>query len=105
MIAYLLVCETKAFKLDLAILLVNRKPGKKLEIKTVRPRIYMSPQKRFKDCNSLLDQIYYRYKSDHIHRWNSMLQATSKLNLLEYLDINLIRQNLYLILLICNLIL
>ena len=48
LIAYLLVCETKAFKLDLAILLVNRKPGKKLGIKTVRPRIYLSPQKNLR---------------------------------------------------------
>ena len=47
LIAYLLVCETKAFKLDLAILLIHREPGKKLLIKTCRPPINLNPVDRF----------------------------------------------------------
>ena len=45
--SYLLVCETKAFKLDLAILLVHREPEKKLLIKTNRPLINLKPEDRF----------------------------------------------------------
>ena len=46
--SYLLVCETKAFKLDLAILLVNREPGKKSNQNRETTHLYEPSKKDFK---------------------------------------------------------
>ena len=71
----LFICETKAFKLDLTILLVHGEPNEQQQSETLWSLFGEKPFEAF------------GWKFELLHLWNSMLQATSKLNRLEYLNI------------------
>ena len=77
MIDHLFICEPKALKLDLTILLVHGEPNEQQQIMTISGHI---AQRALKTKQLLIFEILMLY------RWNSMLQATSKLNRLEYLN-------------------
>ena len=77
LINHLFICETKALKLDLTILLVHGEPNEQQQIMTISGHI---AQRALKTKQLLIFEILMLY------RWNSMLQATSKLNRLEYLN-------------------